>query len=364
MNTEITKILIVVDSYSRGGAQAILNNLIQNWMSTSITVEIVIIRNSDKEFDLEALKSQGLIIHRLNATRMIDLKKWRKLINIVINSKPNIIFAHLFWSQIWCGMINFKRKKFRLVFVEHNTYLNRSRIQWFLYKLISIKVEKIIAVSHEVKFYLLNRVFCDIVVIYNPVILNEIGVSRKLSNPSFIFVGRLNHQKNPMLALKSFEYAINKNLIPIKSQLSFAGEGPYIHQLKGYVHQKNLVDNIKFLGFLNDYSLAKLYETSMTLVSTSIMEGFSLVRVEALIRGCSIVTTKTSGITGVLTKSNRTNDLLPGVFVVNNEIGEIANAMKESLRKIYWTKSQINCRKNAYKKFDIDLIAKKYLVSE
>jgi glycosyltransferase involved in cell wall biosynthesis len=91
--------------------------------------------------------------------------------------------------------------------------------------------------------------------------------------------------------------------------------------------------------------------TSSTLVSTSIIEGMSLVRLEALASGCCVVTTNTGG--AHLFDSISRN----GFFIVNSDIDAIGQAMLESLKPIYWLNSAMLARARIVENFNPEIIA-------
>jgi glycosyltransferase involved in cell wall biosynthesis len=224
-------------------------------------------------------------------------------------------------------------------------------------------VFKIIAVSSEVKKYLQNRTLCPIQVILNPIVIRNLKGIRNFSKPSFVFVGRLNKQKNPLLAIKAFGYALKNNLIPPNSKFNFVGDGPLFKEIETFIESNSLKKSAKLLGFLNLNEISKIYSQSMTLVSTSEYEGFSLARVEAASSGCAVVTTMTSGILGVLTKSEQNKKLITGIFIVESDFVKIAHVLRESLAKKYWVTNSISERKNILKNHDPKSIAGKYLVN-
>ena len=88
-----------------------------------------------------------------------------------------------------------------------------------------------------------------------------------------------------------------------------------------------------------------------TLVSTSIIEGMSLVRLEALASGCCVVTTNTGG-THLFDSISKN-----GFFVVNSEIDAIGQAMLESLKPIYWLNSAVLARTRIVENFNPEKIS-------
>ena len=334
---------IIIDAFSRGGAQKVLQLLIPEFLNKYKSVTIFLIQNNKNEMQLDNLQKLGLKIYRLEARNILDFRAFIKFMIVIIKSKPSQIQAHLFWSQIWSIFIKLLLPKAQIYWVEHNTYLNRTLLQWKLYKFLSNFSSKIIVVSNEIDVFLKKKGIRENVVIFNPISSNFTNVKKDLAKPQFLFVGRLNEQKNPLLLLDSFNHAILNNLIPGSSKLSICGEG-VLH--KTLFEKSNLLpykEQITFHGFLEEADLITQYQNSMVFVSTSIFEGFPLARAEALASGCVVVTTKTGGIEGFL-NSDEDMGMNNGIFIVDPDIESIALGMSEAISPSLWNYNSINYR--------------------
>ena len=341
---------IVIDAFSRGGAQKVLQLLIPEFLKKYKSVTLFLLQENQSEMKLDELQKLGLKIYRLEAKNILDFRAIVKFLVLITKSKPSHIQAHLYWSQIWSVFTKFLLPKAKIYWVEHNTYLNRTKLQWVVYKLASLLIKKIIAVSYEVSDFLISLQIKKSVVIFNPISTRfTIGVKNTIY-PSFLFVGRLNKQKNPELLIDSFNYAIRNNVIPPSSKLSICGEGSLLNSLIEKANQLPFKELITFYGFLDEESLSRQYQESMVLVSTSDYEGFSLVRAEALASGCTIVTTNTSGIKILLTKNEELSSPLAGVFIVNSDAQSVANGMAKALDNQLWANNSIKSRVEMVKK--------------
>ncbi len=353
-------LVIVIDAFSRGGAQKILQLLIPELIKKYKSVSIFLIQNSTFEMKLDDLELQGLKTFRISAKNFLDLKAFLRFIYLVNKVKPHHIQAHLYWSQIWSIFLKIIQPRVKIAWIEHNTYLNRSKIKWILFKTFSKFTYRIIAVSDEVKNYLSKRNLKRISVIFNPISPIFFSDNKVATDPYFLFVGRLNEQKNPYLTLNAFEYALNNDLIPKASRLLICGEGLLLNDLKILVSSFKYGEFISFSGFLEETDLSKKYQESMVLISTSLYEGFSLVRAEALASGCTIVTTDTSGVRGLLTTSAEDSAPLDGIFIVDQSVESVANGLSNALNSRLWSDDSIQTRRNIVKKLDPKLIANKY----
>ena len=351
---------IIIDAFSRGGAQKVLQLLIPEFLNKYKSVTIFLIQNNKNEMQLDNLQKLGLKIYRLEARNILDFRAFIKFLVLITKSKPSQIQAHLYWSQIWSIFARILLPKAQIYWVEHNTYLNRTKLQWVVYKLASLLIKKIIAVSYEVSDFLIDLQIKKSVVIFNPISTKFRIAVKNTTYPSFLFVGRLNKQKNPELLIDSFDYAIRNNIIPTSSKLSICGEGPLLDLLIEKADKLPFKYLITFNGFLEEETLARQYQESMVLVSTSDYEGFSLVRAEALASGCAIVTTNTSGIKILLTKNEELSSPLEGVFIVDSDAHSVANGMAKALDTHLWTSNSIKSRVEMVNKLSATHIADLY----
>ena len=351
---------IIIDAFSRGGAQKVLQLLIPEFLNKYKTVTLFLLQENQSEMQLDDLQKLGLKIYRLEAKNVLDLRAIVKFLVLITKSKPTHIQAHLYWSQIWSVFAKFLLPKAQIYWVEHNTYLNRTKLQWVVYKLASFLIKKIIAVSYEVSDFLIGLQIKKSVVIFNPISTKFRIAVKNTTYPSFLFVGRLNKQKNPELLIDSFDYAIRNNIIPPSSKLSICGEGSLLDLLIEKADKLPFKYLITFNGFLDEETLARQYQESMVLVSTSDYEGFSLVRAEALASGCAIVTTNTSGIKILLTKNEELSSPLAGVFIVNSDVQSVANGMAKALDIQLWTNNSIKSRVEMVKKLSAIHVADLY----
>ena len=147
---------IVIDAFSRGGAQKVLQLLIPEFLKNYKTVTLFLLQENKSEMHLDNLQKLGLKIYRLEARNILDFRAFIKFLVLITKSKPSQIQAHLYWSQIWSIFAKFLIPKAQIYWVEHNTYLYRTKLQWVVYKLASLFIMKIIAVSYEVSDFLIG----------------------------------------------------------------------------------------------------------------------------------------------------------------------------------------------------------------
>jgi glycosyltransferase involved in cell wall biosynthesis len=357
------KISILIDAFTPGGAQKVLLALVPEWISLGHRVQIILIQNANQELDLHPLNSLGVRIEKVSAQSILDFAAFFRILKIAKQFKPEFLQCHLYWSQIWGGILKIAFPKIDLIWVEHNMYLNRTFLQWKLYRFFARFTAEIIAVSVEVSDFLNFHNLKRIRFVPNPISLT-FGIKKGIDRENSIaFVGRFNEQKNPMLAIKVFEFALKTFAIPMDSKLKMVGDGPQMSELLAYVGSHGLKDKVLFTGFLEEKNLSELLTKTRVLISTSLHEGCPLVRIEAAASGCTIVTTATGGIKGILSRDVEGLELLDGVFVVESEIFALSSALAKAFSPKLWTFQKIAARSGAMSKFNPELIARAYITS-
>jgi glycosyltransferase involved in cell wall biosynthesis len=122
------------------------------------------------------------------------------------------------------------------------------------------------------------------IVVYPPVKLAKNNFkSNKSVAKNYLFFSRLVKQKGIELVIQAF----NKNQKP----LLVVGTS---NQAKKW--QKMANKNIKFLGFLTDKEIPKIYKKSKALVYAAIDEDFGMIPVEAMSYGIPVIAYRDGGI--------------------------------------------------------------------
>jgi glycosyltransferase involved in cell wall biosynthesis len=357
------RILVMIDAFTYGGAQKVLLTLVPEWVKAGCEIQIMLIQDSAREMQLKSLEDLGVRVHRVSAKNMFDFRAMATVIGIARKLKPTHVQAHLYWAQIWGVLARFSVVGSKLFWVEHNTYFNRSDSQWFLYRVMSRFAYRIISVSHEVQRFLDSKHVGPTEVILNPISHNFVYKPEIERTFTFVFLGRLNDQKNPRLAIEAFEFAKVNKLIDKNAKLVIGGEGPLLGSLRSFVLELDSKESITFAGQLTELQTVNLLQSSISLVSTSEFEGFSLVRVEALATGATVISTRTGGMMGILTISPNSDQLLSGVILTEPEVVEIANAMSTVSDPVFWTDFSIYERVKSAERHGPKKIADDYLVS-
>ncbi|MCJ7740797.1 glycosyltransferase family 4 protein [Candidatus Microgenomates bacterium] len=98
-----------------------------------------------------------------------------------------------------------------------------------------------------------------------------------------LYVGNAYPHKNLEKLIDAFSILVKTDDV----RLVLAGDDHYFYpRLKKYVQKKQLTKKVVFYGHANDRELINLYSSARCLVFSSLMEGFGLPNLEALVCGC------------------------------------------------------------------------------
>lgn len=137
-----------------------------------------------------------------------------------------------------------------------------------------------------------------------------------------IFVGRLQHQKDPDLLVRSFSELCGYS---VDAKLLIVGEGNLENQAKRVAEETGCKARVYFLGYLRQEELASLLSVCDALLLTSRYEGMPRSVLEALGCGIPVVTTRAGEVTLVVETG------FNGEIVDDRSAGSIAAALKRVL---------------------------------
>lgn len=349
----VKKLVICLDGFKHGGTQQAILHLLPFMCIKFEKVYLVILQKNS--LDLKIPNYINLEVKKFNSKRFLDLRLFVKLMYFFWKKQPDIVLTSMFRSMIFAAMT--KNIKSKIIWLEQNTYIYRTNAQWILLRLLVRKVFKIICISSDVAAYSsqylanLNK----FKVIPNPILIPDFTQQQLIRENDFIFVGRLVKQKNLELAVDSFNLFLKT--YNINSHLHIVGDGDIIEDLKLKLTNLGIRSNCTFHGFLPNSDVYDLMKMVKTLISTSIIEGLAMVRLEALINGNCVVTTNSGGTEQFF---HPDSDL--GVFLSESNPMDFATKMYESLNKKYWHREIVESRKNIAKMFSPEKISSEFLL--
>ena len=284
------KALIVLPSYSTGGAEKVIWTYFESFKNSKISLKLLVVNSKDSYDNFKNKNIINLSFSRFiySIPRILSILK-NENINVVISTFPNISAILLFLKYF--NLIKVK------IIVRQPNVIEKSlsgSFKLYILKIIYkcfIKYTDAAIVTSEfmreeiLKYHLKND---KIFLIRNPINIEETRkgitpVRPGSDNLTLIFVGRLVYQKGLDRILHLL--AINKNI-----KLIVVGEGNFKSKLLKKVKYLNIEDRIKFLGkILQPYDLIAGADY---FILPSRWEGLPNCVLESLALGTPVISTK------------------------------------------------------------------------
>lgn len=273
---------------------------------------------------IEDLKKRNIKYLEVNKVTPLSIKK------IIKGNDIDVIHGHDVKASL-CIAANYrlcKKNSIKMVSELHNDdeRMHKISIRSLLYAASSFFYDNVVLVSEKIlndykfkKFIDKKSIVIDNVI--NPDVLIQTEPLLKDKNDlDFLFVGRLEYQKNPELFVE-FINRIRKENPHVKSYM--IGKGSLKDKLEQKIGEYNLSDNIKLLGYQsNPYNYIK---NAKAVVITSRYEGLCMVALESLLIGTPVITTDVTGVKQLINqecglKSNNLDDLVDfGNKIINSQ---------------------------------------------
>jgi len=158
-------------------------------------------------------------------------------------------------------------------------------------------------------------------------------------SPYILFVGTLEPRKNVTTLLKAF-YILKKRKEVMHKLVIAGGKGWKNKEVYETMRRLNLSNSVKFLGYVPDEELPKLYSGADLFVYPSLYEGFGLPPLEAMACGCPVITSNVSslpevvGDAGIMVNPLDINGLADAVYKVLNDEGLREEMVKKGLKRV------------------------------
>ncbi len=270
----VTRISIVTNSVSGGGAEKAMNILANELHKRGFDVSIIAINKSlfgSSEIDCNLFE----VNRTWNGGTLDTIRSWFKFKNLIKNFEPNIIILNCDLPEFFGSMLILKTK---IICVEHSQYPWRTKplLGKFIRAILRVKNVTWVSVSNHVSIWP-NSSKPD-KVIFNPI--SKITQNSSIAGDfikRLVFIGRLSWEKNP-------EEVVNIAKL-VNLPVLFIGEG--IEKVN--ISKMASINKIeaKLVGFKE--KPWELIESGDLLVVPSRYEGDGLVVIEALQRNTPLL---------------------------------------------------------------------------
>ena len=223
---------------------------------------------------------------------------------ILDNGKPDVIHVHTFLAgeiAIWIK----KNYKIPFIVTEHSSNFERNLFTKTNLNFAK-KVFKNSSFNIAVSQQLANSINKQLNSFKFEIIPNVVDVSffKPQSDQSrlydFISVGRLDDNKNQCQLIEAFYKAFANDK---KIKLLIVGDGPNKSNLQAKILEYNMSKQIFLNGYANRYDVLKFLQQSKYFVSTSKVETFGVVLIEAMSCGLPVLSTKSGGPESIVKNS-------------------------------------------------------------
>ena len=351
-----------------GGAEKVYVEISKLFSSLGYNVEILTLRN--KAADKYNLKNLKVV--SLNKSRLIY--SFFGILMYLKKRNPNFFFSTLNHSNILTLFIKlFVNKNIKFIIREANTpslslgenFFLKKFIFKFLISFFYPFADKIISVSDGVKNDLIKNFNIKDDLIYtisNPINKKEIinrsnylfekNFDHISFSPYFVCVGSLSNQKNHKFLLSTL-----KELIKLKKcNLLIIGSGKNYNNLIKFTSKFKILNNVKFIGNINNPYPYMKYSKGMIL--PSLWEGLPNVLIEGLCLDIPIIASNCSeGVRNILKEGQ-----LGHLFNINDQkkLIQILSNVLDSKSKIKKDKDILRYDNNKIINQYIDLLKNLY----
>ena len=118
-------------------------------------------------------------------------------------------------------------------------------------------------------------------------------------------------------------------------RLKIIGYGSYENELKSWIKELSIGNNIKFLGFVDNKEISQYISKSMGFLLPSFSETFGVVYAEALLCGTPILYSKNTGFDGIFenvgvsVNPHSVQDIASGIKTINEKNEDFIKSIKE-----------------------------------
>ena len=302
-------VLHLIDTSGPGGAETVFLNLFEGFNRGEFRSVPLVTRGGWVE---ETLARRGVESHVCPAKGSFAGRYLRKIIRLVRSERIDLIQAHLLGANAYASIAGtLTRTPVVSLFHGSVDMVEPNRRQWAKIAAINIGSDRIVAVSNSLRDDLLERTSLkakNMQVIYNGVDTARFTTSKKnqlrrelgLSPNTFIVCSLGN-----VRAAKGYDYLIEAagQVVRESPHIHFViagqGKGKLYARLQGIRRQRNLEDNVHFLGFRED--AVDILSSSDLFLLPSTSEGFSISTIEAMACGLPVVATRSGGPEEIVT---------------------------------------------------------------
>lgn len=291
--------------------------------------------------------------------------------NFLSTFKPEIIHSHGY-KELFFGVYFANKYQTKLIHTNHG-FVDNKKIKKKFYHFLEMSLCKILkslpvivlAISTWKRFADFgipkSRIYLIRNSIYPDKLPKDVSIPTDLENDFnkkkvVVYIGRLSHEKGPDLLLRAMPKVVEAHKDAL---LMLAGDGYLKPELRAWVSDAGLKDQIRFLGYRRDAKA--IMACSKAVVISSRMEAIPRTLMESMLLGKKVVATSVGGIpdvvshgkNGILTIPENIQDLSKGIIrALDDRTMDRNMGLKARSRILKDFNAEVRCRELAalYKK--------------
>lgn len=335
------KILIILGSMGRGGAEKVISIIANDYANNGWSVTIGLLLSKEVGYKLHP-NVNIVDLSFGGGSRLRRVPKWLVSIRkLIVTLNPNVVLSFAARINV-ITLVSSLGLNNKIVISERNDPRNDGRgiIVNALCNLLYLKAFKIIFQTRRSMDYFSDKIKEKGIIIPNPISIN--CYRKQDCNKKVVNVGRLTKQKNQELLIKAFS-KISKEFPDVK--LWIYGEGELRPKLENLITDLQLTNKVIMPGNIVDIH-EKIADASIFVLSSD-YEGLSNALLEAMVMGLPVISTNcagadeliTDGVNGVIIPVKDEEKLAEELRILLSKpdyrkaLGENARFMSKCLRK-------------------------------
>lgn len=322
------KIMLYIDSMQFGGAQRVMNNIAEYYINRDVHVVLIndiIPSDIEPEYALDDRIERYFLDEGRTGKHNKNLYRIRKLRKLIKKIEPEVVLSFLGPPNIrmLVASLGLKVRKFVSVRNDPNQEYGKG-IRKFIARCLFGLADGCVFQTNEAAMYFSKRVQKRSKIIVNPVNDKFYKVSWTGEKKEIAVVGRLQPQKNPMLALNAFSKLANDFS---DYKLVYYGDEELKDEIVSKSKEYGIDKQVVIAGKVSDIE-NKLASSTLYLLSSD-YEGMPNALLEAMAVGVPAISTDcpcggprtiiTNNYTGVLVPVRNVNKMCDAIRMLLND---------------------------------------------